>query len=82
MSAEYEACIRNLNNLSQIRSSAEKKPFIKTEALDSVVPPKLILTDVFQRLQLKEKNIEVFTPATDDDISSFSNNVKLIDSEG
>ncbi len=80
MSLEYEACVNNLNSLSQIRSSAEKKPFIKNETLDSVESAKIMLTDVFQRLHLKEKKFEAFTPASETDINSFSENIKLIDS--
>ena len=55
MSPEYEACIKNQKSLSQIRSLAEKNPFIKNETVDSVESAKIMLTDVFQRLHLKEK---------------------------
>lgn len=80
MSPEYEACIKNLKSLSQVRSMAEKKSFVRDETVDSVQSAKVLLSEVFQRLQLKEKNFEVFTPASLSDIGSFSETIKLLDS--
>ncbi len=60
---------------------AEKKSFIRDEAVDSVPSAKVLATvNSFQRLQLKEKHFEVFTPASLSDIGSLSETIKLLNS--
>ena len=49
MTDAREMAIASSNNLSQLRSVAEKKPEINSAILDSIAPVKNLLT-IFQRL--------------------------------
>ena len=46
--------------------------------MDSIESAKRMLTDVFQRLHLKDKKFEA--SASETDINKFSENIKLLDS--
>ena len=50
MTDAREMAIASSNNLSQLRSVAEKKPEINSAILDSIAPVKNLLTTIFQRL--------------------------------
>ena len=49
------------------------------ESLDSMAPVKILLADLFQRLELKKKNFEVGVAASDSDIEEMWENVTAID---
>ncbi len=51
MSPEYEACIKNLKSLIQVRSMAEKKSFIRDETVDSVQSAKVLLSEVLSGMK-------------------------------
>ena len=51
--------LRDLRNLCDLRAAAERHKELKATTLDSIAPVKVLLTQVFDRLQLKEEN---FTP--------------------
>ena len=67
----FEDTVSGCKNLQDLRKAAEKKPEFRTEALDSVAPVKILLSQVFERLQLKEKSIQMSVAAPQPDIDSL-----------
>ena len=49
--------------------------------MDSEECVKVLLTQMFQRLQLKEKNISCLASATDTEIAEIWESLQLVDSE-
>lgn len=76
----FEREASKCNSLKDLRKTPDRCPDFKGEALTSVEPVKLLLTQVFERLQLKEKNIKCFSPAAED-IVDLWNNLQLIESD-
>ena len=66
-SEPFEKEASRCNSMRDLRKAAEKSPEFRDEALDSIAPVKLLLADIFHRLQLKEKNITTSTAATSDE---------------
>ena len=64
-----------------MRKVADRCPDFKGEALDFVKPVKLLVTKVFQCLQLKKKNIKCSPPAANEDIVDLLYNLQLIESD-
>ena len=79
MTDEQEAAIASSNNLSQLRSVAEKKPEIKSAILDSIAPVKILLTTVCQRLALHEKKFAMFTAAPEEKLRDVWSDLQTID---
>ena len=65
--------------MSQLRKEAEKNSNLKDSTLDSIAPIKVLMSTVFQRLELKRKKIESFTSATEEDIEELCINLKSVD---
>lgn len=79
-SETFEREASNCNAMKDLRKAADRCLDFKGEALDSVEPVKVLLTQVFERLQLKEKNIKCSPPAASEDIVDLWNNLQLIES--
>ena len=71
MSDEYESDVTRCKNMSQLRKEAEKNSNLKDSTLDSIAPVKVLMSTVFQWLELKGKKIESFTSATEEDIEEL-----------
>ena len=61
-SERAEQKLKNCNNLSQIRAAVVDDSSLADEISDSIEPVKILLSDIFQRLHLKEKNVKM-TPS-------------------
>ena len=75
----YESAVANCNSIAQLRKVAEKNSAVKDGTLDSISPVKILMSSVFQRLELKGKNIQSFPAATVADIEEFWSSLKLVD---
>ena len=71
-----ELALTRCKNMSQLRKESEKNPSLKDWTLDSICPVKVLMSTVFQRLQLKEKRIESFISATEAGIEELCLNLK------
>lgn len=71
MDADYEKEVGKCNNLSDIRAAAEKNTEFRATTLDSIAPVKVLLTKLFDRLQLKGESFTASTSATDADIDDL-----------
>ncbi|RIA88652.1 hypothetical protein C1645_774506 [Glomus cerebriforme] len=68
------------NSMSDIRKAAEKASNLKEGLKQSLNPTITLLNDVFNRLQLKDKNFETFNAASELDIDILWNSILQIDS--
>ncbi|XP_072045612.1 LOW QUALITY PROTEIN: uncharacterized protein [Amphiura filiformis] len=76
-----EQKIKSTNNIKAIRELSNKEPALREEVMDAVQPAKILLGDVFSRLQVKGQNFKVFTAASKDDMVRLVNHLKKIDEE-
>ena len=70
----YEREASKCNSLSDLRKAAIKSDSFRQESLDSVEPVKLLLSDLFQRLQLKGEKFKLHSSALEagiDDLWGF-----------
>ena len=68
-----EAC--KCNAMKDLRKAADRRPDFRSEALDSIEPVKILPRQVFERLQLKQKNIKCSLPASNEDTVDMWNNL-------
>ena len=80
-SENFEKETSKCNSMKDLRRAADRCPEFKSEALDSTEPVKLLLTQVFQRLQLKDKNITCSPPATKENMTDLWNSLQQIESD-
>ena len=69
MKPDSENIIKNLNTTSDIR-----KVFLKHEELqkdNSLKIPKVLMEKVLSRLSLKDKQFQIFTPASEENITNL-----------
>uniref|UniRef100_A0A1X7V1L4 Uncharacterized protein n=1 Tax=Amphimedon queenslandica TaxID=400682 RepID=A0A1X7V1L4_AMPQE len=71
MPEEYEAEVKKCNSLSDIRKIALRKDGISSAVQDSLSPVKVLLSTIFTRLQIKERNIRIFHSTSSEEISQF-----------
>ena len=71
MSDEYESEVAKCNNLSQLRKIAEKKPDFIQAVSDSNSLVKCLLSSIFMRLYLKEKQVRCVAAATPEELNDF-----------
>ena len=64
-----------------LRKTRDKREGFKSDVHDSVEPVKILLSDIFQKLQLKEENVSCISPVTDHEISEMWEELKCIDTE-
>ena len=80
MSDTEEALVGTCNNLSQLRKAAERTPEIRSAVLDSIEPVKILLSTVFQRLELKGQKFTMFSPASEEDLIHMWSALTTVDS--
>ena len=71
MDADYEKEVGKCNNLSDIRAAGEKNTEFRATTLDSISPVKVLLTKLFDRLQLKGESFTASISATEADIDDL-----------
>ena len=69
MNIESEEIMSQCNSMNDIRKASEKTPNLKEKLKESLNPTITLLNDVFQRLQLKDKNFETFEAASELDMN-------------
>ena len=77
MSAEFEAIVKKCSGLAELRQQVAS---YKDELNDSLSPVKARLHSLFCRLQLHNKNFEIYHSATDDEMSEFWSTLLTLDS--
>jgi len=79
MPEDYEKEVTKCNNLTQLRKIAERTNQFKGAVKDSLSPVKILLCNIFSRLQLKAEPVQTFTSATTEEISEFWSVIIAID---
>ena len=77
MSAEFEAVVQKCSGLAELRQQVVS---YKDELNDSLSPVKARLHILFCRLQLHNKNFEIYHSAIDDEMSEFWSTLLTLDS--
>ena len=67
MVAEAEKC----NSMKALQAVAQRNPEFREAALDSIAPVKIVLSDIAQRLELKERKFSVFTAASSKELDDL-----------
>ena len=80
MDIESEEIMLQCNSMNDIRKASEKTPNLKENLKESLNPTITLLNDVFQRLQLKDKNFETFEAASELDMNMLWDTILSIDS--
>ena len=75
-----EEQLQKCKNMKEIRELAKSMPDLKQEILVSLERPKTLLASLFNRLKLKDEPVSVFVAASEEEIESVWESVKLIDS--
>ena len=81
MDEENERLAAKAGSMKESRSIAAKHTSFKEALLDSVAAPKTTLTQVFSRLQLKDKEFTMFIPASSEEMDRCWNAIQQIDPE-
>ena len=76
-SAKYEEEAKKCKSLADLRKAKQSYPAFQEESLDSMAPVKILLADLFQRLELKKKKFEVRVAASGSDIEEMWENGKM-----
>ena len=71
MSDASEKKVSNCNTMDEMRKVMQENPSLKEEWEDSIEPVKMLMSSVFQRLNLKDKAFLVFPAATDHEMEAF-----------
>ena len=74
-----ELQLKSANSLEANRCLAKKLPTLKEEVKDSIEPTKVVISYVFSRLQLKEKNFKISQNATHEEMLKLGVQLKKID---
>lgn len=79
MPSSFESEVSKCNNLSELRKIAEGKPKFKSAIQGSLSPVKILLSDIFSRLILKDRKISVFQSASEEELSNFWSVILALD---
>ncbi len=80
MSEENEKLTKNCNSMKEIRNAATKNQGLQAAFTDSLQPLLCFLTEVTNRLKLKDKPVQVESPCSQDEIDNLWEKVHEIDS--
>ncbi len=78
-SKEFEQEVKKCNSLASLRSAAAKHSNVKEESLDSMAPVKVLLSDVFRRLRLKDREFHVNVAASDAEVEEMWESLSTVD---
>ncbi len=76
----YEKEVSKCNTLSELRNIVSRVNGFEEAVQDSLSPVKICLANIFTRLQLHDKNINIFTSCSSTEISDFWTSLIAIDS--
>ena len=76
---DFEKAVDKCKKMSDFCVAAEKYPEFKATVLDSIAPVKLMLTQLFERLQLKEESFKPITAASEEDIDVPWNSIQEVE---
>lgn len=79
MPTEYETEVAKCNSISELRKIAEMKSGFVSTVKDSLAGVKILLCNIFSRLTWKERSINLFHSASDEEISSFWSAIMAMD---
>lgn len=79
MPEELEKEAKKCNSMADLQRIAQNKPELVAASSDSISPVKILLSDVFHRLELKSKKFQVVSSATPAEIDDFWTAVLSID---
>ena len=79
MQEQHESLISHCNNVAQLQQIGQQKPDIIPIVSDSIAPVKVLLSDIFCRLKLHDKNFQVFTAASVNNQERLWSELKKID---
>ena len=71
--------LKSAKSLADLRKAKQSYPTFQEESLYSMASVKILLADLFQRLELKQKKFEVGVAASDSDIEEMWKNITAID---
>ncbi len=74
-----ELQLKSTSSLKAVRHLAKKVPGLQLEVEDSIQPAKIVISDVFSRLQLKDKNFNIFHAATKKDMLKLGEQLTKLD---
>ena len=77
--AGLEKVLEGCNSMKNIRVAAKNHPGFQDEFTDSVQPPILLLSSLFQRLKLKDEPFSLFPSSSSSEVESFLNTIKQIE---
>ena len=77
--AVLEKVLEGCNSMKDIRAAAKNHPGFKDEFADSVQPPILLLSSLFQRLKLKDEPFYLFPSSSSSEVELFLNTIKQIE---
>ena len=80
MDENFKKLSSRCNSLADLRKIGEGNPSITDAVADSISPVKVLLTDIFVRLELQSKKFSFFTLVSSSDISLFWEAMLSIDS--
>lgn len=80
MPDQQEALATHCNNISQLRSTAKKYPDLVLAVLDSIEPVKVLLSGIFQRLELHGKKFFMFPAASEENLQELWSELEAVDS--
>ncbi|XP_065895962.1 uncharacterized protein [Dysidea avara] len=75
----FEDEVKKCNNLKQLRDTAKKIPGFSKDVSDSISHTRVLLTQIMERLQLKDEKIKVVSAASDDEIELMWSYLHTID---
>ena len=79
MEGTNEALITSCNNLAQLRCVAKKNPDLVSAVIDSIEPVKILLSSIFQRMELQGQKFSMFSPASEEELISMWSELHSID---
>jgi len=79
MTDSFEDEVKKCNNLKQLRATAKRIPDFSESVSDSISHTKVLLTQIMERLQLKNKKFKVIPAASDNDIELMWSYVHSVD---
>ena len=76
---ELEKIMKACNTMSDVREAVKQQPALKAAIQQSLNQPVELLTDVFTRLSLKDKPVQIGEPASADEMDELWTEMQQID---
>ena len=80
MDDSFESEVSKCKSLKELREAAKRRSGFQEEAIDSVSHVKVLLTQIFERLQLKGKKFTIFSAASPQSIEEMWKELQSVDS--